>query len=98
MGNLQRNGHTDLPFATQRSDDWPMESVPEDYTAYIKDDPRKVKRFAQRDLRLDDMQRRLKDAQNLIDTEMESYEKERTSAEAEKSKERARFEESQAKP
>lgn len=27
MGNLQANGNTDIPFATQRSDDWLMEEV-----------------------------------------------------------------------
>lgn len=28
MGNLQAAGNNDLPFATQRSDDWRMENVP----------------------------------------------------------------------
>jgi sialate O-acetylesterase len=28
MGNLQSADHNDLPFATQRSDDWKMEEVP----------------------------------------------------------------------
>ena len=28
MGNLQSADHNDLPLATQRSDDWPMEDVP----------------------------------------------------------------------
>ncbi len=28
LANLQVTGHKDLPFATQRSDDWPMEKVP----------------------------------------------------------------------
>ena len=28
LGNLQATGNKDLPFATQRSDDWKMEEVP----------------------------------------------------------------------
>lgn len=28
MGNVQSADHSDLPLATQRSDDWPMEAVP----------------------------------------------------------------------
>lgn len=28
LGNLQANRNSDIPFATQRSDDWPLEDVP----------------------------------------------------------------------
>lgn len=84
--NLQRTDHTDLPFATQRSDDWKMEAVPENYSSYVKDDPRRLKRFAQRDLRLDDMERKLKEAQSFLEANREKYEKERAAAEAEKAK------------
>lgn len=86
--NLQRSDNTDLPFATQRSDDWKMEEVPENYSSYISEDPRRIKRFAQRDLRLDDLERKLKEARSLIEENEEKYQKERASAEAEKAKEK----------
>ena len=28
MGNIQAHHNTDIPMATQRSDDWPLETVP----------------------------------------------------------------------
>ncbi|MEZ5432646.1 MAG: hypothetical protein R3F31_16030 [Verrucomicrobiales bacterium] len=30
LGNLQAAGNSDIPVATQRSDDWPMENIPLD--------------------------------------------------------------------
>ena len=86
MSNLQRSDHSDLPFATQRSDDWKMEEVPESYSTYLSDDLRRLKRFVQRDLRLDDLERQLKEAETFLEGNREKYSKERASAEAEKAK------------
>jgi sialate O-acetylesterase len=97
MANLQSADHNDLPFATQRSDDWKMEAVPEKYVGNDsvppKDDLRRIKRLAQRDLRLDDLQRRLKEAETFIEENQENYEKERAAAEAEKAKAREKLKE-----
>jgi sialate O-acetylesterase len=81
MGNLQSADHEDIPFATQRSDDWKMEEVP---LGVLGDEPLpegKLSR-AQRQkilnaLRLEDIGRRLKDAQAFIDEHRETYERER---------------------
>jgi len=81
MGNLQAADHNDLPFATQRSDDWKMEEVPitfpGDESIPKKELARRHRHEALRALRLDDMERRLKEAQALIDEHREKYEKER---------------------
>jgi sialate O-acetylesterase len=95
MGNLQTTDHSDLPFATQRSDDWEMERVPENYVGDSmppKSDLRRIKRIIQRDLRLDDVQRRLKEAKTFVEENQEKYEKERAAAEKEKAKERLKKE------
>ena len=61
LGNLQADRNSDVPFATQRSDDWPLEGVP----LGIVDDERPVKldraqrRKQQEALRQLDQQRRL---------------------------------------
>ena len=81
MGNLQSADHNDLPFATQRSDDWRMENVPVKLTGFDdlapKDFARRANHESQKALRLDDLGRRLKEAQALIDEHRQRYEQER---------------------
>ena len=83
MGNLQSADHNDLPFATQRSDDWRMENVPVKLTGFDdlapKDFARRANHESQKALRLDDLGRRLKEAQALIDEHRQWYEQERDS-------------------
>ena len=83
MGNLQSADHNDLPFATQRSDDWRMEDVPVKLTGFDdlapKDFARRANHESQKALRLDDLGRRLKEAQALIDEHRQRYEQERDS-------------------
>ena len=83
MGNLQSADHNDLPFATQRSDDWRMENVPVKLTGFDdlapKDFARRANHESQKALRLDDLGRRLKEAQALIDEHRQRYEQERAS-------------------
>ena len=83
MGNLQSADHNDLPFATQRSDDWRMENVPVKLTGFDdlapKDFARRANNESQKALRLDDLGRRLKEAQALIDEHRQRYEQERDS-------------------
>ena len=86
--NLQRTDHTDIPFATQRSDDWKMEEVPENYSAFIQDNPRRLKSIAQRDLRLDDLERKIQEAKAFLEENEEKYREDREKAEAEKARER----------
>ena len=81
MGNLQSADHNDLPFATQRSDDWRMENVPVKLTGFDnlppKDFARRANHESKKALQLDDLGRRLKEAQALIDEHKEEYEKKR---------------------
>jgi sialate O-acetylesterase len=68
MGNLQAHHNTDIPFATQRSDDWPLEGVPRG--VFGDDQPAKLERSERRQLvqalRREDLKRRLKEAETLI--------------------------------
>lgn len=68
MGNLQAHHNTDIPIATQRSDDWPMENVP--LGVLGTDPPSKLERPQRRQLmealRQQDLERRLKEAEALI--------------------------------
>lgn len=71
MGNLQSADHSDLPFATQRSDAWKMEEVP---LGVLGDEPVKdgklsrAQRARIRDaLHLDDLRRRVTEARALIE-------------------------------
>ena len=95
MANLTRADHTAIPFATQRSDDWKQEEVPEkfvwDKSAPPREYSRRLKWQAQRELRLDDTQRRLKEAQAFIDEHKEKHEKERNRWEQDKARQRERF-------
>lgn len=71
MANLQSADHNDLPFATQRSDDWRMEDVP---LGVLGDDPvqddklnrRQRSRILDR-LRQEDLRRRLAEAKALLE-------------------------------
>lgn len=81
MGNLHSHDHNDLPFATQRSDDWRMENIPVDFSGFENLSPRDFARRASNEskkaLRLDDLGRRLAEAQALIDEHKDNYDKER---------------------
>ena len=81
MGNLVRADHTTVPFATQRSDDWKQEEVPEkvwaDKSRDKQDYNRQVRWLVKRRLKLEDQSRRLKEAQKFIEENKEKSEKER---------------------
>lgn len=69
MGNLQAHHNTDIPFATQRSDDWPLEAVPR---GVLGDEaPERLERAGRRRiveaLRRVDLKRRLEEARTLIE-------------------------------
>ncbi|MEZ5963672.1 MAG: hypothetical protein R3F56_07480 [Planctomycetota bacterium] len=68
MGNLQSADHNDLPFATQRSDRWPMENVP---LGVLGDEPvadGRASRARIRDqLRREDLRRRVAEAKALLE-------------------------------
>jgi sialate O-acetylesterase len=71
MGNIQAHHNTDVPLATQRSDDWKMIEVPvigESVDRGTRNEVRKA-------LRLEDMRRRLFDAQTLIESSRDQFEK-----------------------
>ena len=68
LANLQATGHKDLPFATQRSDDWLMEETPlgvlgDDVILPITRSDRGKVMQALRDL---DRKRRLQEAKELL--------------------------------
>ena len=71
LGNLQAQRMTDVPFATQRSDDWPLEYVPlglfdEEPTTKLD---RGQRRQQQEALRMQDLERRLHEAHALIEAD-----------------------------
>ncbi len=68
LGNLQASRITDIPFATQRSDDWPLENIPRDVLdeAPVNLD-RGQRRKLQEALQKQDLQRRLHEAEELIE-------------------------------
>ncbi|MEZ6067422.1 MAG: hypothetical protein R3B90_17335 [Planctomycetaceae bacterium] len=71
LANLQATGNKDLPVATQRSDDWRMETVP---AGILPDDlPRPISRGdankLQQALRAQDKARRLTEARLLLEAE-----------------------------
>lgn len=68
MGNVQAQGNTDVPLATQRSDDWPLEDVPR---GVLGDDPplsadRGQRRTIQQALQREDLRRRLAEAESFV--------------------------------
>jgi len=97
MANLTRADNTAIPLATQRSDDWKMEEVPEtfprDESKPTRDQARRLRSMVKRELRLDDMKRRLAQAQAFIDQHKARYEKEREDWEQSKARERAKLRE-----
>lgn len=69
LGNLQASRNSDIPFATQRSDDWPLENVP---LGVLGDDvPAKLdrgqRRKLQEALRMLDIKRRIAETEALQD-------------------------------
>ncbi|MBL7115978.1 MAG: hypothetical protein ISS35_09455 [Kiritimatiellae bacterium] len=95
MANLVRADHTTVPFATQRSDDWKQEEVPEkvygDKSRSKRDYNRHIQWLVKRRLKQEDTARRLKEAQTFIEVNKEKYEKERESLEKENARNRERF-------
>lgn len=78
LANLQATGNKDLPFATQRSDDWHRDEVP---LGVLGDNTPDEQSRAQRNqilkvLRLEDTRRRLNEAERFIDENKERYEAE----------------------
>ena len=71
LGNLQAARHSDIPFATQRSDRWPLENTPR---LFDRDSPKKLDRGDKRKLvdalKKLDRQRELRRARDLL-TELE---------------------------
>ncbi|MEM1453074.1 MAG: hypothetical protein AAGI22_28495, partial [Planctomycetota bacterium] len=69
LANLQATGNKDLPFATQRSDDWEMGTVP----LGVLDEPidgkmtRQQRYTVLRALRAEDLRRRLAEARTLLE-------------------------------
>ncbi|QTN32708.1 hypothetical protein HZ994_10310 [Akkermansiaceae bacterium] len=67
LANLQAERMTDIPVGTQRSDDWDMEEIPlgilPEGTEPAKADRRKILEA----LRMEDLRRHLKEAQDLIE-------------------------------
>ena len=69
MGNLQVERNSDIPFATHRSDDWPMENIPlgvlggDDSGDFTRADRGKIKN----ELMREDIRRRYIEAQQFIE-------------------------------
>jgi sialate O-acetylesterase len=70
MGNLQAGGMSDIPLATQRSDDWSMKDVYEALTGKQSSSAGPLERGERRELtealRAEDQRRRLAEAEALI--------------------------------
>jgi sialate O-acetylesterase len=68
LGNLQASGNSDIPFATHRSDDWPMEQIPlEAANAAKPDAPERQQRAnVLKLLQQIDLDRRIREARALI--------------------------------
>ncbi len=70
MGNLQAHHNTDIPLATQRSDDWSMRDIHEALTGKTSGSDGALERAERRELtealRAEDMRRRLAEAEALI--------------------------------
>lgn len=96
MGNLQSADHNDLPFATQRSDDWKMEEVPKgtytpDPNAAYRDYRRQLSGQFKKELQLSDMERRLKEAQTFVAEHREQIEKDRIILEEQKAMQKEKY-------
>ena len=68
MGNLQARSHSDIPLATQRSDDWPMENIP--LGIFGEPAPEQLSRPQRNQLmetlRQEDLKRRIQEAKELL--------------------------------
>lgn len=73
MGNIQAHFNTDIPLATQRSDDWRMLETP---VTFGEPSDREAMNELRKSLRMEDMRRRLTEARELIETQGETFEKE----------------------
>lgn len=71
MGNLRSQNNAIVPLATQRSDDWGIDQVPVD----VEPDEFNA-RAVRRQMALEDMERRLRDAQRFIDEHKAEHDKE----------------------
>jgi sialate O-acetylesterase len=75
LGNLQATGHSDVPFATQRSDTWSMEEIYTALTGKTAKAAGSLDRGERRELikalRAEDMRRRLAEAEALIQEDKE---------------------------
>ena len=95
MGNVQTTDKDDLPFATQRSDDWKIEETPEKYYANPERDERgqsrEIKSQVQKEHRISDLERRLKEARTFIEENAEKIEKERKDFEEHKARQKERY-------
>ena len=69
LGNLQASRNVDIPFATQRSDDWPLESIP--LGVFDQEVTQKLDRGQRRkvldELRQQDLDRRRHEAKSLLE-------------------------------
>ncbi len=77
LANLQASGNKDLPFATQRSDDWGMMEVPLGILdGSSAGNERAASGQIQKALRLEDLRRKLFEAQQFIEENKAKYEAE----------------------
>ncbi len=67
LGNLQLTGNLDVPFATQKSDDWRLEEVPAGIAADPSGNARADRGKILQALREQDKQRRIKEAELLLE-------------------------------
>ena len=76
MGNLRASGNPQrhIPFATQRSDDWAYWEVPHLELAADQRSSRQALEEIRGVLRFIDLERRIKDAERLLETESARYE------------------------
>ena len=77
LANLQLTGNKDVPFATQRSDDWKIEEVPLglfDAEELAKLSSRQKRGRIVNALKLEDTRRRLSEAEQFIEENKESFE------------------------
>ena len=77
LTNLNLGEHVDVPLATQRSDSWKLEEVPLSVIAGEKVDSKNSRALRNKiiqALKLEDLKRRLKDAQALIEKNKKVYE------------------------
>ena len=77
LANIQLQGNSDLPLATQRSDDWPLEAIP--LGVFEGDPPRQLDRGQRgqvlRELRREDLRRRFREAEQLIEENAQQFSK-----------------------